>query len=62
MNIPCKDCTRRKQNCHSTCQDYIDFKKEREEQLKKQQIQNSLKEYAFDRQLRLSKHFRARRY
>lgn len=28
MKAPCKDCTDRHYKCHSTCENYIQFKKE----------------------------------
>lgn len=31
---PCKDCTKRHFKCHSECDEYIQFKKDREEFLK----------------------------
>lgn len=30
---PCKDCDRRQVGCHSTCPDYISFRKKRDELL-----------------------------
>ena len=31
MKNKCKDCTKREINCHSHCQDYIDFRNELDE-------------------------------
>lgn len=31
MSLRCKGCTDRYINCHSTCEDYQEFKREREE-------------------------------
>jgi hypothetical protein len=31
MNAPCKDCFDRHQGCHSKCEKYIAFRKERDE-------------------------------
>ena len=31
IKAPCKDCPDRKQGCHSTCEKYIAFRKERDE-------------------------------
>lgn len=28
MNVPCKDCPNRQVGCHSTCEKYLDFRKE----------------------------------
>lgn len=26
ITVPCKGCTKRQMNCHSTCEDYIQYK------------------------------------
>lgn len=31
MDNKCKDCVKRKLNCHSRCQDYLDFRKKLDE-------------------------------
>lgn len=30
IQAPCKDCQERHMNCHSSCQKYIDFRKQRD--------------------------------
>lgn len=30
INVPCMNCENRHQSCHSTCKQYLDFKKEKE--------------------------------
>lgn len=30
MNAPCKDCKKRKLKCHAYCEDYREFRKERD--------------------------------
>ena len=41
INAPCKDCIKRQLGCHSTCQDYKQFRKERDfvnQQRRQQQL------------------------
>lgn len=45
MNAPCKDCPDRQVGCHSTCEKYITFAKEKREQnesIKKARHEESL--------------------
>ena len=37
MAGPCKNCTNRKLGCHGSCEAYISFKKEKEEEKKERQ-------------------------
>ena len=34
----CKDCTKRTLGCHSTCEDYLAFRKERDEALRRMRV------------------------
>ena len=48
--MPCKDCEKRTPGCHSTCEEYIQFRKERDEMLnKKREESRILWNEAFDR-------------
>lgn len=40
--MPCKDCEKRTLGCHSTCEDYIRFSKERREMLDKIREENRI--------------------
>ena len=44
----CKGCTKRTIGCHATCPDYISFKKEREEILRKKAELNDYEALRFD--------------
>ena len=39
MNSPCRYCANRKENCHSTCPDYIAFQEERQAVYKQRQLE-----------------------
>lgn len=48
--MPCKDCEKHTPGCHSTCEEYIQFRKERDEMLnKKREESRILWNEAFDR-------------
>lgn len=48
--MSCKDCEKRTLGCHSTCEEYIQFRKERDEMLnKKREESRILWNEAFDR-------------
>lgn len=44
LNPPCKDCEFRHDLCHSHCRKYMKFKKQREEELRKQYLEGQLKQ------------------
>lgn len=44
----CKDCEKRYIGCHATCEDYLSFKKEREEILAKMHEETSYKSLIHD--------------
>lgn len=60
MKAPCYKCTDRHTTCHVSCEKYIKFKKEHDEEKKamrkKQQEELRMAEYIYDRSLRLNKH------
>ena len=33
MNAPCKDCPDRKPGCHSVCERYLDYRRNKDEQI-----------------------------
>jgi hypothetical protein len=39
LKNPCRDCPNRFLNCHSSCKDYIDWKKEQSELKEKERLQ-----------------------
>ena len=41
-SAPCKDCERRYPGCHSECQDYIEFSRERNELLEQKYQEKKL--------------------
>ena len=45
---PCKDCPNRQVGCHSTCEKYIEYKKESDRIREEKHAQNELKQ--FDRE------------
>ena len=48
MIPPCKDCPDRQIGCHSTCEKYIEFKKENDKLRKERFIQNQITQYAIE--------------
>ena len=56
--MTCRNCTKRKAGCHSTCEDYLKEKAERERIKEKKDAENEMRDYGFDR----DKTFRKDRY
>lgn len=40
---PCKDCTKRSVNCHGTCEEYIEFQKQLDQEKEERRIRNVIK-------------------
>lgn len=58
MNAPCKDCTERAAGCHSTCEKYIAYDKERQEIRGKKAITTLLNDYGPNKKSRVRKYER----
>lgn len=52
MQAPCKNCPDRRvtttENCHSTCEKYLEYKEFRKQYLAKRREENHLDEYIID--------------
>jgi len=40
---PCKDCTKRSVNCHGTCEEYIEFQKQLNQEKEERRIRTKYK-------------------
>ena len=58
MKAPCKDCPDRQVNCHSTCEKYIEFKKESDRLREERFAKGEANRYEIERNNRRYKHFR----
>lgn len=58
---PCKDCPDRQVGCHSTCEKYIEFKKEADEQRLKRIEQGNINQYMREASERRYKHLKNRK-
>lgn len=48
MNAPCKDCTKRKPLCHSTCKEYLEFRAECDERSRERIKKGSIDSATYD--------------
>lgn len=51
--VPCKDCSERSAECHSTCDKYREFQKQNEELKEKRRLQREADVYGEQRKFRL---------
>ena len=58
IEAPCKDCAKRKFRCHSTCKDYISFRKEKEKEYESKLKRIEVNNYAFDSVEKMVKRYR----
>lgn len=42
---PCKDCLERSATCHSTCEKYIDYRKQKDDEMMRRRAQCELDNY-----------------
>ena len=58
MKAPCKDCPDRQVNCHSTCEKYIEYKKECDRLRQEHIAQSEANQYERERNAKRYKHLR----
>lgn len=58
MKAPCKDCPDRQVGCHSTCEKYIEFKKEADEQRQERIARSEINQFVRESNERRYKRFR----
>lgn len=58
IEAPCKDCAKRKLHCHSTCEEYISFRKKKEKEYEDKLKRIEVNNYSFDSVEKMVKRYR----